>query len=72
MLLIKLGKEIEAILMEKAKLEEELKLKGVAIRQLEKEVFSARTRLARLATELSKLETRRRKFEEEKLLLEKE
>ena len=71
-LLIKLGKEIEDRLSEKEELEKELKSKEAATRQLGKEIFAIRSRLAKLFTELSKLETRRRKFEEQKLLLEKE
>ena len=70
-LLIKLGKEIEAKLTEKEKLEAELKLKAGTIRKLESEVFSIRTQLAKIATELSKLESRRKEFEKQKLLLEK-
>lgn len=71
-LLIKLGKEIENKLEERRKLEESIKLKEETVRKLEKEIFEARTRLAKLAIELGKSEAKRKEFEEKKLPLEKE
>lgn len=71
-LLIKLGREVEEKLEERRKLEEHIGLKEGEIRELEKDVFSARARLARLATEFGKLEAKRKEFEEKKFLLKKE
>jgi chromosome segregation ATPase len=71
-LLIKLGKEIEEKLLEKRKLEGEIKRKEEQVLKLGKDVFTARQRVAHLSTDLAKLEEKRRKFEEEKLLLKKE
>lgn len=71
-LLIKLGKEIEDKLKEKRKLEEQIKLKEEQARKLGREVFEARQRVAHLNIELAKLEEKRKRFEEEKILLEKE
>ena len=71
-LLMKLGREVEARLAEKEKLEAELREKEAVIMKAQKEVFLTRTRLAKLSTELTKLEGRRREFEEKKFLLEKQ
>lgn len=71
-LLIKLGKEIESRLEEKKKLDGELKKNEVEVRKLEKEIFVIRRRQAKLSIELSELASRRREFEEKKLLLKKE
>lgn len=71
-LLIKLGKEVEQKLEERRRLEEQIRLKEGEIRGLEKDVFSARTQLAKLAIGLGKLEAKRKEFEEKKFLLKKE
>jgi len=70
--LITLGREIEDRLLEKRILEETLKSKEGIIRKLEAEIFTARTRRAKLSTELGKLEEKRKQFEEQKLLKEQE
>jgi chromosome segregation ATPase len=71
-LLMDLGREVEARLADKEKLEAELREKEAVIMKVQKEVFSIRTRLAKLSTELTRLEGRRREFEEKKFLLEKQ
>lgn len=63
-LLVKLGKEVEAKIEEKARLEQELNLKEGITRKLENEIFSIKKRLARLSTELAKLEIRKKEKEE--------
>ena len=71
-LLIRLGKEIERDLEEKAQLEEQIRLQRGEIMKTEKGIFTARTRLAELSVELGGLEAKRKEFEEKKLLLEEE
>jgi len=63
--LIKLGKEIESKLAEKKRLEEENDKKEDQVRKLQSEIFASEIRLAKLSTELIRLEKQRGQLEEQ-------
>ena len=70
--LIRLGKGIESKLKEKKALERLIEEREVRIRELEKDIFVARTRLAKLAIELGKLETEGKDIEKQESPLKKQ
>ena len=69
--LITLGEEIEQRLREKKQLEAQIQLAEKQAMGLEKDIFTARTKLVKLNITLAKLEAQRQEFAEKKLLLEK-